>query len=63
MVGLCNEEVKPLGPVQLQAVAPVAVPVKVNVLPTQIGFGEADALTPVGPAQPMQPKETQDDEF
>ena len=48
MVGLCNEEEKLLGPVQLQLVAPVAPPVKVNVLPSQIGFGAADAVTPVG---------------
>ena len=48
MVGLCNEEVKLLGPVQLQLVAPVAPPVNVNVLPSQIGFGLANAVTPVG---------------
>ena len=48
MVGLCNDEVKLLGPVQLQVVAPVAPPVNVNVLPSQIGFGVADAVTPVG---------------
>jgi len=48
MVGLCNEEEKLLGPVQLQLVAPVAPPVKVNVLPSQTGFGAANAVTPEG---------------
>ena len=48
MVGLCDEEEKLFGPVQLQLVAPVAPPVNVNVLPAQIGFGLADAVTPVG---------------
>ena len=59
IVGLCAVEVKPLGPVQLQPVAPVALPVKVNVLPTQIGLGAAEADTAVGTVQPMQPKATQ----
>ena len=48
MVGLCNAEEKAFGPVQLQVVAPVAPPVKVSVAPAQIGFGLADAVTPVG---------------
>src|SRR3989304_4860166 len=48
MVGLCNAEVKALGPVQLHVVAPVATPVNVNVAPAQTGFGLADAVTPVG---------------
>ena len=48
LVGLCNEDVKALGPVQLHDVAPVAPPVNVNVLPAQIGLGLADAVTPVG---------------
>ena len=48
MVGLCNDEEKLFGPVQLQLVAPVAPPVKVNVLPSQIGFGLADTVTAVG---------------
>ena len=47
IVGLCDEEVKLLGPVQLQLVASVAPPVNVNVLPAQIGFGLANAVTPV----------------
>ena len=38
MDGFCNEEVKPLGPVQLQEVALVAVPNKFNVPPTQTGL-------------------------
>lgn len=59
-MGLCDEEVKPFGPVQLQPVAPVAPPVNVNVLPAQIGFGLAEALTDVGTVQPIQPKATQD---
>jgi hypothetical protein len=50
IVGLCNVEVNEFGPVQLQLVAPVAPPVKVNVLPAQIGFGEAEAVTAVGGA-------------
>ena len=48
MEGLCKVEVKLLGPAQLHAVAPVAPPVNDNVEPAQIGFGEADAVTPVG---------------
>ena len=48
MVGLCDAEEKAFGPVQLQIVASVAPPVNVNVLPAQIGFGLADAVTPVG---------------
>ena len=48
MAGLCDDEVKLLGPVQLQFVAPVAPPVNVNVLPSQIGLGLANAVTPVG---------------
>ena len=48
-----------MGPVQLQLVALVAPPVKVNVLPTQIGLGVAEALTAVGTVQSMQPKATQ----
>ena len=48
LVGLCKVEEKALGPVQLQLVAPVAPPVNVNVAPAQIGFGLADAVTPVG---------------
>lgn len=48
MVGLCAEEVKELGPVQLQLVAPVAPPVKVNVLPSQMGLGAAEAVTADG---------------
>lgn len=59
MVGLCKVEVKALGPVQFQLVALVAAPVKVNVLPTQIGLGTAEAVTAVGTVQPMQPKATQ----
>ena len=59
IVGLCAVEVKPLGPIQLKPVAPVALPVKVNVLPTQIGLGAAEADTAVGTVQPMQPKATQ----
>ena len=48
MVGLCNDEVKPLGPVQLQFVAPVALPVRVNGHPDGAGLGLAEAVTPVG---------------
>ena len=48
-----------MGPVQLQLVALVAASVKVNVLPTQIGLGVAEALTAVGTVHPMQPKATQ----
>src|SRR3990170_2769918 len=48
LVGLCREEVKALGPVQLHVVAPVAPPVNVNVAPAQTGFGLADAVTTVG---------------
>ena len=48
-----------MGPVQLQPVAPVVPPVKLNVLPSQIGLGDAEALTAVGTVQPMQPKATQ----
>ena len=48
LVGLWVALEKLLGPVQLQPVAFVALPVKVKVFPAQIGFGEADALTPVG---------------
>ena len=53
MVGLCKEEVNELGPVQLQVRTSVAAPVRVNVLPTQIGSGLADALTPVGTVIPQ----------
>ena len=48
MVGLCDEEVKLFGPVQLQLVASVAPPVKVKSLPSQIGLGAAEAVTAVG---------------
>ena len=48
IVGLCEVEVKLLGPVQFQEVALVAPPVSVKVLPSHIGFGLAEALTPVG---------------
>jgi hypothetical protein len=48
IVGFCNVEVNPFGPVQLHDVAPVALPDNVNVAPSQIGFGLADAVTPVG---------------
>ncbi len=58
-VGLCKVELNPFGHVQLQHVASVAPPVKVKLLPAQIGFGLAEALTPVGTVQPMQPKATQ----
>ena len=46
--GLCEVELKLLGPVQTQLVAPVAAPVKESVLPAQIGFGLAAAVTAVG---------------
>jgi len=59
MVGLCDEDEKLLGPVQLHASAPVAPPVNVKVLPSQIGLGAAEAVTAVGTVQPMQPKATQ----
>ena len=59
MVGLCNVEAKLLGPVQFQLVAFVAAPVKVNVLPAQMGVGLADAVTAVGTMQPIQPNATQ----
>ena len=59
MVGLCRVEEKALGPVHCQASALVAPPVKVNVLPAQIGFGLGEAVTAVGRVQPMQPKATQ----
>ena len=59
-VGFCNEEVKPLGPVQLQPVAFVAAPDNVKALPAQIGFGAAETDTAVGGVQPMQPKATHD---
>ena len=62
IVGLCEVEVKLLGPVQFQEVALVAPPVSVKVLPAQIGSGLAEAVTPVGTAQPMQPKATQVDD-
>ena len=39
---------KLFGPDQLQLVAPVAAPVKLNVLPAQIGFGLALALAAAG---------------
>ena len=48
IIGLWNMELNPFGPVQLQFVAPVAMPVSVNVFPAQIGFGLADALTAEG---------------
>ena len=48
IVGFCNVEVNPFGPDQLQLVAPVAAPVKVNSEFSQIGFGEAEAETPEG---------------
>ena len=62
MVGFCDVEVKLFGPVQLQAVAPVALPVNVKVLPAQIGVGLAEAVTAVGNVQPIQPKDTQMEE-
>jgi len=42
-------------------VAPVAPPVKFNVLPTQIGFGAAEAVTPVGTLHPIHPKATHEE--
>ena len=42
--GLCNVEVKPFGPVQLQLVASVAPPVNVNTFPAHIGFVLTDAV-------------------
>ena len=62
IVGLCEDEVKLLGPVHCHPSALVAPPVKVKVLPAQIGLGLGDAVTPVGTLQPMQPKATQVDE-
>ena len=59
MVGLCDVDEKLFGPVQFQLIASVAPPVNVKVLPTQIGFGLADAVTADGTVQPMQPKATQ----
>ena len=47
MAGLCKDEIKPLGPVQLQFVAPVALPIKVKVLASQIGLGVEVAITAV----------------
>ena len=63
MVGLCRVEVKPLGPVQFHAITFVPPPVKIKVLPSQIGLGAAEALTAVGTVQSMQPKSTQEDVF
>ena len=51
IVGLCSAEVKALGPVQDQDVAPVAPPVKIKVLPIHIGLGVAEAVTAVGKGQ------------
>ena len=48
IVGLCNVELKPFGPVQLQFVAPVAMPVSVNILPEQSVVGKAVADTAEG---------------
>ncbi len=50
IVGLCAVDVKPLGPVQFQVEPLVAVPVRVSVLPAQMGLGLADAVTEVGGA-------------
>ena len=48
IVGFCDEEVKLFGPVQLQEVASVALPVKDKSLPSHIGFGSAKTVTAVG---------------
>ena len=48
IVGFCVVEKKLLGPAHTHDVAPIALPVKLNVLPAQIGFGEAIAITAVG---------------
>ena len=48
IVGLCDDEVYPFGPVHDQEVAPVAEPVRVSVLVSQIGFGDAAAVTALG---------------
>jgi hypothetical protein len=47
-VGFCAIELYAFGPLQAQLVAPVAVPVKVSVLPKQTGLGLAVAVTAVG---------------
>ena len=44
MVGFCEEELYPFGPLQLYAVAPVALELKFSDCPWQIGLGEAEAM-------------------
>lgn len=59
IVGFCKVEEKELGPVQAHEVALVAVPIRVKALPSQMGLGVAEAETPDGTVQPIQPKATQ----
>ena len=47
-VGFCKVEENPFGPLQDQAVAPVAEPERLNVVPAHTGSGEAVADTSVG---------------
>jgi hypothetical protein len=48
IAGLCKEELKLFGPVQLQMVASVALPVRVSVCPAQRAAKLGVAVTPVG---------------
>jgi hypothetical protein len=48
ITGFCRFDVNPLGPVQLQEVALVALPVNVKVPPSHIGLGVAVAVTEPG---------------
>jgi hypothetical protein len=48
MEGLCKEEINPFGPVQFQKVAPMALPVKVKVLPAQRAVELGMGVTPAG---------------
>ena len=50
IVGFCNDDVKPSGPLhdQLTAIGDVAAPARLSVAPAHIGLGVAPAVTADG---------------
>lgn len=54
--GLCCDELKLLGPLQLQVFTPLPLPLRVTLSPTQAGFGEAVAVTPDTPGDTVTAK-------
>ncbi len=49
--GLCADDEKLLGPLQLQVLTPLPLPLSVTASPAQAGLGEADAATPDTPGE------------